>query len=80
MVNCMENHQINNQEDTNTSSNNYIVPNDIYVLSEKDFYPPEDNRYYKSNVYNIYGGDTFFKYAKEFFQYIQDSFEDMYEE
>lgn len=27
--------------------------NNNYELSEKDFYPPEDNRIFKSNIHNI---------------------------
>ena len=34
------------------------------VLSEEDFYPPSDNRYLKSGVRDIYGGDNFADYAK----------------
>ena len=39
-----------------------------YELSEKDFYPPEDTRYYHSNVENINGGDNFADYAEYFFE------------
>ena len=38
-----------------------------YELSEKDFYPPEDTRYYRSGVKDIEGGDNFADYAKYFF-------------
>lgn len=47
------------------------------VLSEKDFYPPEDNRVLKSNIYDIYKGDTFAEYAKEIFDLYES--EDYYE-
>ena len=40
---------------------------DYYELSEKDFYPPEDKRYYRSGVNNIVGGDNFADYAEYFF-------------
>ena len=40
---------------------------DYYELSEKDFYPPEDTRYYKSDVEDIEGGDNFADYAEYFF-------------
>lgn len=38
-----------------------------YILSEKDFYPPEDTRYFKSGVIDIFGGDTFDDYANWFY-------------
>lgn len=44
------------------------------VLTEEDFYPPADNRYdryLKSNVYDIRGGDNFVEYS----EYIFDLYE-----
>ena len=38
-----------------------------YVLSDKDFYPPEDNRCFKSGVEDINDGDTFEDYARWFY-------------
>lgn len=38
-----------------------------YELSEKDFYPPEDTRYYRSGIEDIEGGDNFADYAEYFF-------------
>lgn len=48
-----------------------------YILSEKDFYPPEDTRYFKSGINNIpYGGDSFEEYSKWFYDnYSDDLFE-----
>lgn len=43
-----------------------------YELTEKDFYPPEDTRYYKSGVDDIDGGDNFADYAKSFFDEYED--------
>ena len=40
---------------------------DYYELSEKDFYPPEDTRYYRSGVEDIEGGDNFADFAEYFF-------------
>lgn len=45
---------------------------DYYELTEKDFYPPEDTRYYQSGVEDIDGGDNFADYAKEFFDAYED--------
>lgn len=38
------------------------------ILSEKDFYPPKDNRYWESGVDDIRGGDNFAEYAEEFYR------------
>lgn len=39
-----------------------------------------DNREYKSNVYDIENGDNFEDYAKEFYDYYKECFEDLYED
>lgn len=49
---------------------------DYYELTEKDFYPPEDTRYYQSGVEDIEGGDNFADYAKEFFNLYEDELYD----
>jgi hypothetical protein len=38
------------------------------VLSEEDFYPPTDNRYWKSNVRDIAGGDNFADHCEYIFK------------
>lgn len=38
-----------------------------YVISEKDFYPPEDKRLYRSGIEDIPDGDNFFEYCNWFF-------------
>ena len=38
-----------------------------YMLTEKDFYPPEDTRMYCSGIEDINGGDNFSDYTKYFF-------------
>ena len=30
-----------------------------YILTEQDFYPPTDNRTWKSNIGDVYDGDSF---------------------
>ena len=42
------------------------------VLTEEDFYPPTDDRYLKSNVDNIYGGDNFADYCEDFFEMLDE--------
>ena len=39
----------------------------FHELTEKDFYPPEDERYYQSGIDDIEDGDNFADYAKSFF-------------
>lgn len=39
-----------------------------------------DEREYKSNVYDIENGDNFEDYAKEFYDYYKECFEDLYED
>ena len=39
-----------------------------------------DDREYKSNVYDIENGDNFEDYAKEFYDYYKECFEDLYED
>lgn len=46
--------------------------NSSVVLSEEDFYPPQDSRKYRSGVNDIYGGDNFADFAKDFYEYCQD--------
>lgn len=46
-------------------------------LTEKDFYPPADDRHIKSNIQDIYGGDTFADYCGYIFNILEE--EDYYE-
>lgn len=39
-----------------------------YELTEKDFYPPEDNRLYNSGIDDVIDGDTFEEYIKYFYE------------
>lgn len=45
---------------------------DYYEIKEEDFYPPEDNRVYKSNIYDVNKDNNFHKYAEEYFQYCNE--------
>lgn len=70
----------NDNQNRNQNQDKDIQGRDIFVLSEKDFYPPEDDRCYRSNVRSVYSGDTYDRYAKEFYRYYKECFDDMYEE
>lgn len=52
----------------------------LYMLSKQDFYPPADDRQYKSNIFDIKNGDTYEDYAEEFYDYYKECFEDLYED
>lgn len=41
-------------------------------LTEKDFYPPEDNRVLESYVQDIYGGDNFIDYCTYIFSVLDE--------
>lgn len=43
-----------------------------FCLTEADFYPPSDNRVWKSNIDNINGGDNFVDYCTEFFEMLEE--------
>lgn len=47
---------------------------DSYILSEEDFYPPEDNRKYRSYISSVYGGDNFYDYFEWFYDMYEDEF------
>lgn len=42
------------------------------VLSEKDFYPPEDNRVLKSGIKNICHGDNYNDFLQEYNELCQE--------
>ena len=41
-------------------------------LSEQDFYPPSDNRYWQSNVDDINGGDNFADFCEDYFELLDE--------
>lgn len=43
-----------------------------YILSEKDFYPPQDDRVWTSNIKDVYCGDNFADYCEEFFNILEE--------
>lgn len=47
---------------------------------DKELYFIDNEREYKSNVYDIENGDNFEDYAKEFYDYYKECFEDLYED
>ena len=42
------------------------------ILSEKDFYPPYDDRVLESYVEDIEGGDNFADYCQDFFELLDE--------
>ena len=43
-----------------------------HILREHDFYPPTDNRTWKSNVRDIAGGDNFADFCEYFFELLDE--------
>lgn len=43
-----------------------------YILTEQDFYPPYDNRTWKSNIEDVNDGDNFVDYCEEFFELLDE--------
>lgn len=43
-----------------------------YVLTEQDFYPPSDDRCWKSNIKDVIGGDSFVDFCEEFFETLDE--------
>ena len=43
-----------------------------YILTEQDFYPPTDDRIWKSNVRDIIGGDNFADFCESFFETLDE--------
>lgn len=46
--------------------------NGYYILKEQDFYPPTDNRTWKSNIRDIAGGDNFADFCEHFFELLDE--------
>lgn len=42
------------------------------ILTEQDFYPPSDNRVWKTNIIDIKDGDNFADYCKELFELLDE--------
>ena len=45
---------------------------DKYFLTENDFYPPFDNRFLKSYIDDIDGGDNFAEYCEYIFEICEE--------
>ncbi len=41
-------------------------------LKESDFYPPSDDRVWKSYIYDIVDGDNFTDYCEDFFELLDE--------
>lgn len=74
-MNNIQENQENLDKATSDISKKLNVLNDIrnsYVLTDKDFYPPQDDRIFKSGVSDIYGGDSYSDYAESFYNIYSD--------
>lgn len=52
--------------------NKYNHSNEYHLIREQDFYPPSDDRYWKSNVRDIAGGDNFADFCEYFFEVLDE--------
>lgn len=50
----------------------YMWTDDDFCLEESDFYPPPDDRVWKSNIEDIEGGDNFADFCEEFFKILDE--------
>ena len=41
-------------------------------LSEQDFYPTSDNRYWQSNIMDINNGDNFAEFCEDYFELLDE--------
>lgn len=41
-------------------------------ITEESFYPPSDNRVFKSYIEDIEGGDNFADYCEDFFELLEE--------
>lgn len=53
------------------SQNSCSRDRDGYI-TEEDFYPPSDNRVWKSNIEDIDGGDNFADFCEDFFERLEE--------
>ena len=51
---------------------NQVWTDDDFCLEESDFYPPPDDRVWKSNIEDIEGGDNFADFCAEFFKMLDE--------
>ena len=62
-----EEYELDDMDEQYTCSTNSDIN-----LTESDFYPPQDNRVYESNVEDIEGGDNFADYCHYFFELLDE--------
>lgn len=55
----------------NISKDYSLINEEYYYLTEEDFYPPSDNRIWKSGIDDIEGGDNFVDFCEEYFELLE---------
>ena len=73
----MENKEINDnmilsEQSFTQNECRVLAQNEHYVLTERDFYPPIDNRLHDLGIEDVLGGDTYDEYLKEFWELYED--------
>lgn len=59
-------------DDTLDKQSYNLKSDEYFYLTEKDFYPPEDNRVLKSYVKDVEGGDNFADYCEYIFNLLEE--------
>lgn len=71
------------EQDADKTHNTFVskqCDNYNFWLSERDFYPPEDNRYHCDKKSVLGSKNMYVQYLSEFYDYYKECFEDMFEE
>ena len=58
--------------DSTSKKQQHGTSKNSHCLKDSDFYPPSDNRVWKSYVNDIAGGDNFADYCEEFFELLDE--------
>lgn len=66
------NENLNFDQSSNEDGKNTISTKDDFCLTESDFYPPSDDRVWKSYIEDIVGGDNFADYCADFFELLDE--------
>ena len=65
-------HQVSLNEPPELIDEECVLTNNDTCLTEKDFYPPSDDRVWQSNIEDINGGDNFADYCQYIFNVLDE--------
>ena len=64
-----------NLDDQKNKNTKKISNQKTIILSERDFYPPPDHRYLKSNVSDIWEGNSYQEWCRMYNQYTNENYD-----